>query len=134
VWKHGGFRKVGRKQQTKYVVLYSSQEDRNWPDLLDPATGLFTYYGEITRRSIDGGRDAIGRYRLGPSADPITVDFALEAKCYRPELPGQSGTARQVGVKETARLISRLRHRQFGILVTTSYILVVCCNRLMAML
>ena len=77
---------------------------------------------EITRRSVDGGRDAIGRYRLGPSADPITVDFALEAKCYRPELPGQSGTARQIGVKETARLISRLRHRQFGILVTTSYI------------
>ena len=35
---------------------------------------------EITRRSVDGGRDAIGRYRLGPSADPITVDFALEVK------------------------------------------------------
>jgi Restriction endonuclease AspBHI N-terminal/Restriction endonuclease len=77
---------------------------------------------EMTRRSVDGGRDAIGRYRLGPSADPITVDFALEAKCYRPELPGQTDIARQVGVKETARLISRLRHRQFGILVTTSYI------------
>jgi hypothetical protein len=307
----GGFRKVGRKQQPKYVVLYSSQSDQNWPDRLDPATGLFTYYGdnktpgsglhettrggnkllarvfdqihaspsrrrevppffiftkaplyggravqfrglavpgangvaptddliavwkssagqrfqnyralftvletprisrawlgdlragrllsdscpvhwrqwvddgsyrplvaepsietrtreeqlpsnkleqeilfsiysyfrnnptafeacaaalvqfqnpesyvidEITRRSVDGGRDAIGRYRLGPSADPKTVDFALEAKCYRPELPGLSGTARQIGVKETARLISRLRHRQFGILVTT---------------
>jgi hypothetical protein len=77
---------------------------------------------EITRRSVDGGRDAIGRYKLGPPADPITVDFALEAKCYRPELPGQTGTARQVGVKETARLISRLRHRQFGILITTSYV------------
>jgi hypothetical protein len=77
---------------------------------------------EITRRSVDGGRDAIGRYRLGPSADPIMVDFALEAKCYRPELPGRANTARQVGVKETSRLISRLRHRQFGILVTTSYI------------
>lgn len=76
----------------------------------------------ITRRSVDGGRDAIGRYRLGPPADPITLDFALEAKCYRPELPGQTGTARQVGVKETSRLISRLRHHQFGILVTTSYI------------
>jgi hypothetical protein len=60
---------------------------------------------EITRRSADGGRDAIGRYRFGPSADPITMDFALEAKCYRPDLPGQAGTARQVGVKETSRLI-----------------------------
>ncbi len=77
---------------------------------------------EITRRSVDGGRDAIGRYRLGPSADPVTVDFALEAKCYRPELPGLAGAPTQVGVKETSRLISRLRHRQFGILVTTSYI------------
>lgn len=27
-----------------------------------------------------------------------------------------------VGVKEMSRLISRIRHRQFGILVTTSYI------------
>jgi Restriction endonuclease len=27
-----------------------------------------------------------------------------------------------VGVKELSRLISRLRHRQFGILVTTSYL------------
>ena len=42
----GGFRKVGRKQQTIYVVLYSSQSDRNWPDQLDLATGLFTYYGD----------------------------------------------------------------------------------------
>jgi hypothetical protein len=27
-----------------------------------------------------------------------------------------------VGVREMSRLISRLRHRQFGILVTTSYV------------
>jgi hypothetical protein len=27
-----------------------------------------------------------------------------------------------VGVKQISRLISRLRHRQFGILVTTSYL------------
>ena len=42
----GGFRKVGRKQQTKYVVLCSSQSDPDWPDQLDPSTGLFTYYGD----------------------------------------------------------------------------------------
>ena len=77
---------------------------------------------EITRRSVDGGRDAIGRYRLGPVSDPITVDFALEAKCYRPELPGHAKSPSAVGVKEVARLISRLRHRQFGVLVTTSYV------------
>jgi hypothetical protein len=27
-----------------------------------------------------------------------------------------------VGVRELSRLISRLRHRQFGVLVTTSYV------------
>ena len=27
-----------------------------------------------------------------------------------------------VGVKETSRLISRIKHRQFGIFITTSYV------------
>ena len=42
------------------------------------------------------------------------LGFALEAKCYAP--------TSSVGVRETSRLISRLRYRQFGILVTTSYL------------
>jgi hypothetical protein len=42
------------------------------------------------------------------------VDFALEAKCYNID--------NSVGVREVSRLISRLRHRQFGVLVTTSYL------------
>lgn len=69
---------------------------------------------DLTRRSRDGGRDAIGKYRIGSDSTGIKVDFALEAKCY--------STDTAVGVKETSRLISRLRHRQFGILVTTSYV------------
>jgi hypothetical protein len=69
---------------------------------------------DLTRPSRDGGRDAIGQLRIGRGASAILVDFALEAKCYGP-LHG-------VGVKEMSRLISRLRHRQFGILVTTSYV------------
>lgn len=73
---------------------------------------------EITRSSIDGGRDAIGRYMLGLEEDPVYVEFALEAKCYRPGLNGDMPNA--VGVRETARLISRIRHRQFGVMVTTS--------------
>ena len=75
---------------------------------------------EVTRGSIDGGRDALGRYRLGLDDDPIYVDFSLEAKCYRPGISGNKSNT--VGVKEVARLISRLLHRQFGILVTTSAI------------
>jgi len=75
---------------------------------------------QITRGTVDGGRDAIGRYFLGRESDPIYAEFALEAKCYRPPLGGE--TANTVGVKEISRLISRLRHRQFGVLVTTSLV------------
>lgn len=69
---------------------------------------------QVTRRSRDGGRDAIGTYQVGPPADRIKIDFALEAKCYAP--------TNSVGVREVSRLISRLRHRNFGVLVTTSWV------------
>lgn len=69
---------------------------------------------DVTRPSRDGGRDAIGRYRIGQPQNCVTVDFAIEAKCHNPT----SG----LGVKVLSRLISRLRHRQFGILITTSYL------------
>lgn len=67
---------------------------------------------ELTRPYRDGGRDAIGQLRIGRGAASISVTFALEAKCYR--------EANSVGVEELSRLISRIRHREFGILVTTS--------------
>lgn len=69
---------------------------------------------EVTPPRRDGGRDAIGMLKLGSGASAILIEFALEAKCY--------GETNSVGVKEMARLISRLRHRQFGIMVTTSYV------------
>jgi len=69
---------------------------------------------DVTRPWRDGGRDAVGDYLIGPVSDPVAVEFALEAKCYA---PGNS-----VGVRQTSRLISRLRHRQFGVLVTTSHV------------
>lgn len=77
--------------------------------MLAPATGTC----DVTRPSRDGGRDAVGQYLLGPAADQIAIDFALEAKCYSPDS--------SVGVRETSRLISRLRHRNFGVFVTLSY-------------
>ncbi|MEM5472936.1 restriction endonuclease [Hoeflea sp. AS60] len=69
---------------------------------------------DVTRPSRDGGRDAIGQLRIGTGASAILVEFALEAKCY--------ALTNSVGVRPMSRLISRLRHRQFGILVTTSYV------------
>ena len=69
---------------------------------------------DLTRPSRDGGRDAIGQFRIGTGASAILVDFALEAKCY--------DLNNGLGVHHMSRLISRLRHRQFGVLVTTSYV------------
>jgi hypothetical protein len=69
---------------------------------------------DLTRPWMDGGRDAVGHYRIGTDADAIKVEFALEAKCFELE--------NGVGVKATSRLISRLRFRQFGIFVTTSFL------------
>ena len=47
-------------------------------------------------------------------ANDSKFDFALEAKCH--------GPTGGLGVKVLSRLISRLRHRQFGILVTTTFL------------
>ncbi len=71
----------------------------------------------LTRPWRDGGRDAIGYYAIhsgGKVNYPLKIDCGLEAKCY--------GEKNGVGVKEMSRLISRIRYRQFGIMVTTSYV------------
>lgn len=57
---------------------------------------------EATRRTRDGGRDAVGKYRVGTVVNGIELEFALEAKRYK--------INNAVGVKETSRLISRIKH------------------------
>ena len=47
---------------------------------------------DLTRPSRDGGRDAIGQFRIGSGGASVLVDFALEAKCY--------GISNSVGVRE----------------------------------
>lgn len=69
---------------------------------------------DLTRASRDGGRDAIGLYKIGVQNSTLTIDCAMEAKCYSP--------SNGCHVKQTNRLISRIRHRQFGVFVTTSYV------------
>lgn len=71
----------------------------------------------LTRPWRDGGRDAIGKYSIKSGSGmnaPLKMECALEAKCY--------SDTHGVTVKNMSRLISRIRYRQFGILVTTSYI------------
>ena len=72
------------------------------------------YEFELTRPWRDGGRDAIGKYHIGIATNPLVISCALEAKCF-------SDTT-SVGVKGMSRLISRIKYREFGILVTTSYV------------
>lgn len=68
-----------------------------------------------TRPCRDGGRDGIGEYRImSKLSNSLRTSFAVEAKCFNVDCG--------VGVKYTSRLISRIRHRQFGVFVTTSYI------------
>ena len=69
---------------------------------------------DTTRPYRDGGRDGTGWIGIGPTNDVVKLFFSLEAKCYAPN--------NGVSVKDISRLISRLRHREFGVLVTTSYL------------
>lgn len=44
-----GFRKVSRidnKKEMAYVILFSTQVVKEWPDSLDKETGIFKYYGD----------------------------------------------------------------------------------------
>lgn len=71
----------------------------------------------LTRPWRDGGRDALGYYVIGNESKanyPLRIDCAMEAKCYSEK--------HSVGVREMSRLISRIRYRQFGVLITTSYV------------
>jgi hypothetical protein len=69
----------------------------------------------LTREVKDGGFDGYGLYQIfRQSINKILVPFYMEAKCYRP--------SEGLGVHQTSRLISRIKNREFGILVTTSYI------------
>lgn len=68
---------------------------------------------KVTRAVQDGGRDVLATYRVGHDNHSIALDVCLEAKRWDP--------ATSIGVKPMMRLISRLKHRDFGIFVTTSY-------------
>lgn len=85
-------------------------------DILEKTDEKFQDF-ELTRPWRDGGRDALGYYVIHPGGkanSPLKIDCALEAKCYSEN--------NSVGVREMSRLISRIRYRQFGVMLTTSYV------------
>ena len=67
---------------------------------------------EGTRRSVDGGYDGVGSWRIGTEEANIELSFFVEAKLYK----------NACGVKLTQRLISRIKGGDFGIFVTTSWV------------
>src|SRR5258708_909961 len=67
----------------------------------------------VTRAIRDGGRDVIGNYRVGHDSHQVLLRVYVEAKRWNPESA--------VGVKPMMRLLSRLKHRDLGVFVTTSY-------------
>ena len=77
--------------------------------LLDPA--FKELY--VTRGTKDGGRDVIGQYYLGHSGHQIRLSAYIEAKRWKLDS--------SIGVKPMMRLISRLKHRDIGVFVTTSF-------------
>jgi AspBHI-like restriction endonuclease len=48
VGNQGGFRYSGspKRGDVRVVVLYTTGDQPDWPDTLDPQTGTFTYYGD----------------------------------------------------------------------------------------
>lgn len=101
---------------------FYSEDDKKTATRFEPfAITIATYADdhirkmENTRPSKDGGRDGIGEYILMPDLSAnLKTTIALEAKCY--------DLNASVGVKETSRLISRIKNREFGVLVTTSFV------------
>ncbi len=76
--------------------------------LMDPRFSELT----VTQRFRDGGRDATGSYRVGHDDHQIHLSAIVEAKLWKEDY--------DVGVKPMSRLISRIRHRDIGVFVTTS--------------
>jgi hypothetical protein len=67
----------------------------------------------VTRAVRDGGRDVVAKYRVGHDLHQVLLDVYIEAKRWDPESA--------VGVKPMMRLVSRIKHRDFGVFFTTSY-------------
>jgi len=67
----------------------------------------------VTKAVRDGGRDVLAKYRVGHDLHQVLLDAYVEAKRWDPESA--------VGTKPMMRLISRLKHRDLGVFVTTSF-------------
>ena len=72
----GGFRDLGRGENKKLVVLYTSGKNRDWPDELDVNTGRFIYYGDNRQpgrelHATNGNR--VLRFIPSPSSETVII-------------------------------------------------------------
>jgi restriction endonuclease Mrr len=65
----------------------------------------------------DGGFDAVGNYLVGHAGHQVSLRAFVEAKHWK---WSKTEKGNSVGVKPMSRLISRLRHHDLGVFVTTS--------------
>lgn len=68
---------------------------------------------EVTPAVRDHGRDVVGRYRVGHDTHHVSLDVYVEAKHWKCD--------QSVGVRPMSRLLSRIKHRDLGVFVTTSF-------------
>ena len=85
VGNQGGFRYKGspRKNSVQLAVLYTSGAEIDWPDNLDPQTGVFTYYGD----NREPGRDLHDTARDGNLLLRTTFEAAHGSPAERSVVP-----------------------------------------------
>ena len=109
-----------KNEMLRELQKYFVEKDRGYSFeefAKDITSGLDSAIVQIdtTRPFKDGGIDAEGQYKIFKDVgNSIYVDFYMQAKCYNID--------RAVNTKDMARLIARIKNRQFGIMVTTSYV------------
>jgi hypothetical protein len=97
-------------------AVHSALSDREFEFAASALTGLIDARFVdlvVTRPVRDGGRDGIGSYRVGHDQHQVMLSVFVEAKRWRMD--------RAVGVKPMMRLIARLKHRDVGVFITTSF-------------
>lgn len=123
----GGFRPSGRGERNNCVVLYTSGEEKDWPDRIDLSTGRFAYFGDHKTPGHElhdtqrGGNEILRRFfeRLHspvpdrPSTPPFFVFSKYPTPCSPrsvqfkglavPGYPGLSGTEDLVAVWKTSQ-------------------------------
>lgn len=104
------------RQRLILMAIYEQLSDREFEfasaDLVRLMDERFTATA-VSRAVRDGGCDVVCSYRVGHATHQVTLSAYVEAKRWNPQS--------SVGVKPMMRLISRLKHRDIGVFVTTSF-------------